>query len=61
MTSGIDGIFPKGFMIGQVEAVEKNGPAYKRIVVRPAVDTRELEEVLIVLTPASRPAEGSPE
>ena len=61
ITSGIDGIFPKGFMIGKVETVEKNGPAYKRIVVRPAVDFRELEEVLVVLTPAPREIEGSPE
>ena len=51
MTSGTDGIYPKGFMIGQVESVEKNGPAYKRIVVKPAVDFRALEEVLVVLTP----------
>jgi rod shape-determining protein MreC len=61
MTSGIDGIYPKGFAIGKVEAVEKNGPAYKRIVVRPAVDFRALEEVLVVLTPPPREAEGSPE
>jgi rod shape-determining protein MreC len=51
MTSGIDGIYPKGFAIGRVESVEKNGPAYKRIVVKPAVDFRALEEVLVVLTP----------
>ena len=61
MTSGIDGIYPKGFVIGKVEAVEKNGPAYKRIVVRPAVDFRALEEVLVVLTPATRQTEGSTE
>ena len=61
MTSGIDGIYPKGFVIGKVEAVEKNGPAYKRIVVRSAVDFRALEEVLVVLTPAPRETEGSTE
>jgi rod shape-determining protein MreC len=61
MTSGIDGIYPKGFVIGSVEAVEKNGPAYKRIVVKPAVDFSQLEEVLVVLTPASREIEGSTE
>jgi rod shape-determining protein MreC len=61
MTSGIDGIYPKGFVIGKVETVEKNGPAYKRILVRPAVDFRALEEVLVVLTPASRETEGSTE
>jgi rod shape-determining protein MreC len=61
MTSGIDAIYPKGFVIGKVEAVEKNGPSYKRIVVRPAVDFRALEEVLVVLTPATRQAEGRAE
>jgi rod shape-determining protein MreC len=51
MTSGIDGIYPKGFAIGRVESVEKNGPASSRIVVKPAVDFRALEEILVVLTP----------
>jgi rod shape-determining protein MreC len=51
VTSGIDGIFPKGFTIGRVETVERSGPAYKRILVRPAVDFRSLEEVLVVMTP----------
>jgi rod shape-determining protein MreC len=59
MTSGIDGIYPKGFAIGRVESVEKNGPAYSRIVVKPAVDFRALEEVLVVLTPPT--SEGSTE
>jgi rod shape-determining protein MreC len=53
VTSGVDGIFPKGFVIGDVESVEKNGLLYKKIVVRPAVDFRSLEAVLVVLTPAS--------
>jgi rod shape-determining protein MreC len=51
VTSGIEGIFPKGFTIGRVEAVEKAGPAYKRITVKPAVNFSALEEVLVVLTP----------
>ena len=51
MTSGIDGIYPKGFIIGRVEAVERAGGAYKRITVKPAVDFASLEEVLVVLTP----------
>jgi rod shape-determining protein MreC len=60
VTSGIDGIYPKGFVIGRVQAVEKNGPAYKRIVVKPAVDFSSLEEVLVVMTPtpASEAREG---
>jgi rod shape-determining protein MreC len=51
VTSGIDTIYPKGLAVGRVEIVEKNGPAFKKIVVRPAVDFSQLEEVLIVLTP----------
>jgi rod shape-determining protein MreC len=51
VTSGIEGIFPKGFTIGRVDAVEKAGPAYKRITVKPSVDFSSLEEVLVVLTP----------
>jgi rod shape-determining protein MreC len=61
VSSGVDGIYPKGFIVGQVETVEKNGLAYKRIVVRPAVDFHSLEEVLVVLTPPSRDAAGSQE
>jgi rod shape-determining protein MreC len=62
VTSGIDGIYPKGFVIGQVEAVEKSGSSYKRITVRPGVDFTSLEEVLVVLTPTpAKVAEGSPE
>jgi len=62
VTSGIDGIFPKGFVIGRVESVEKAGGMYKRIVVMPAVDFRSLEEVLVVLTPTpAHEAEGGTE
>ena len=60
VTSGIDGIYPKGFVIGQVESIERAGGAYKRITIKPAVDFRSLEEVLVVLTPtpAREAAEG---
>jgi len=61
VTSGIDGIYPKGYVIGQVESVEKSGTAYKTITVKPAVDFTSLEEVLVVLTltPARETAVGS--
>ena len=51
VTSGIDNIYPKGFAIGKVDAVEKSGGAYKRITIKPAVDFSALEDVLVVLTP----------
>ncbi len=51
VTSGIDGIYPKGFTIGYVDTVEKSGPQYKRITVKPAVNFSSLETVLVVVTP----------
>jgi rod shape-determining protein MreC len=59
VTSGIDGIYPKGFTIGQVESVEKNGPTYRRITIKPAVNFSTLESVLVVSTPtpANQPEE----
>jgi rod shape-determining protein MreC len=59
VTSGIDGIYPKGFVIGRIESVERSGGAYKRITVKPAVDFNGLEEVLVVVTPTpARDAAG---
>jgi rod shape-determining protein MreC len=51
VTSGIDGIYPKGFVIGQIESVERTGTEYSRIIIRPAVTFSALEAVLVVLTP----------
>jgi rod shape-determining protein MreC len=51
VTSGIDGIYPKGFVIGTVEDVERGPGTYHQIRIRPAVDFSRIEEVLIVLTP----------
>lgn len=48
VSSGLDGVYPKGFPIGRVERVERSGPAVKAVFVRPAVDFGALEEVLIV-------------
>jgi rod shape-determining protein MreC len=56
VTSGIDGIYPKGYAIGWVESAERDaGGLYQRIAIRPAVDFSSLEEVLVVLIPP-RPA-----
>ncbi len=59
VTSGIDGIYPKGFVIGTVEDIERAGGAFKRISVRPAVDAARLEEVLVVLAVQRDPGEGT--
>jgi rod shape-determining protein MreC len=51
VTSGIDGIYPKGFVIGTIEQVERVGGSYGTVTIQPAVDFAQLEEVLAVLTP----------
>lgn len=53
VTSGIDGIYPKGFVIGQIESVQRGAGVYSTIAIRPAVDFSALEAVLVVQTPAA--------
>jgi rod shape-determining protein MreC len=62
VTSGIDGIYPKGFVIGTVDHVDRGLGDYHEIGVRPAVDFTRLEEVLVVRTPSAPrgPGEGPP-
>ena len=55
VASGVDGIYPKGFVIGRVETSDRGAGLYRNITVRPAVDFSSVEEVLVVLVPA-RPA-----
>jgi rod shape-determining protein MreC len=38
VTSGIDGIYPKGLVIGQIESVQGGTGDSRMIVIRPAVD-----------------------
>ena len=60
VTSGIDGIYPKGFAIGQIESIHKGAGVFSAIVVKPVVEFSSLEEVLVVLTPsAGTGGEGS--
>ena len=49
VTSGIDGIYPKGFVIGYVARAELGTGLYKTIHVQPVVDFIGLEHVLVVV------------
>lgn len=60
VTSGVDGIYPKGYAIGQVETVERSTGLYLTISVRPTVDFSSLEEVLVVLVPARSASPAEP-
>jgi rod shape-determining protein MreC len=58
LTSGQDGIYPPGFVIGTVEAIAGTGKG-RVIHLSPAVDFSHLEVVLVVLTrPAPAPSGG---
>jgi rod shape-determining protein MreC len=52
ISSGFDGVYPKGIPIGTVSAVLGQGPDFfKEVQITPAVDFNKLEEVLIILAP----------
>ncbi|MGA7568599.1 MAG: rod shape-determining protein MreC, partial [Terriglobales bacterium] len=48
LTSGGDGIFPKGLLVGRVTKVSPGSELFLNIRVRPAADLHRLEEVLVV-------------
>jgi len=49
ISSGLGGVYPKGLMVGRVTAVgRKSGGVTRSAQVRPAVDWRRLEEVLVL-------------
>jgi len=48
LTSGGDGIFPKGLLVGKVTKAGAGGDLFLNIRVRPAADLSRLEEVLVV-------------
>jgi rod shape-determining protein MreC len=49
VTSGIDGLYPEGFVVGTVTNVAKGDGLYHVITARPSVDFSRLEDVLVVL------------
>lgn len=51
VTSGLDGVFPRGFGLGRVSVVGEPVGASKSIRLEPEVDDRSIEDVLILLEP----------
>lgn len=50
ITSGLDGVFPHGLLIGAVSAIERKGPGlFLNVSVNPAADLRRLEQVLVIV------------
>ena len=59
VTSGTDGVFPRGLPVGMVVNLKRSGQGlYQRADVRPAVDVTKVEEVLVV-TSFDRRAEAA--
>ncbi|MGH9240917.1 MAG: rod shape-determining protein MreC [Vicinamibacterales bacterium] len=56
VTSGIDGIYPKGVPVGEIQSAERAGGEW-RIRVKPTVDFAALEAVLVVLKAPEPPSE----
>jgi rod shape-determining protein MreC len=55
ISSGFDGVFPKGLAVGYVSAVFKpKSGIFQEVTVTPYVDFEKLEEVLIVLNPKKK-------
>ncbi|MBI5237968.1 MAG: rod shape-determining protein MreC [Deltaproteobacteria bacterium] len=56
VTSGLTGIFPKGLPVGEVVKIEKGRDNFFRLIeLKPAVDMKRLEEVLVVTDPGFTP------
>ena len=50
LTAGIDGIYPKGIPVGVITKAEKGQDLFKNIAVKPSVDFRSIEEVIVLQT-----------
>jgi rod shape-determining protein MreC len=49
LASGLDGVYPKGILIGTVLSAETRDPElFQRVGIQPSVDFRRLEEVLVL-------------
>ena len=59
VTSGLDGIFPRGFGIGRVTSIRRGRTARRRMHLAPSWTIGFTGRVLIVLEPEGRPAAGA--
>ncbi len=61
VTSGLDGIFPRGLLVGEVTTVVREGPGlFLTVNVAPAADFRRLEQVLVVTQQIPQPPPAEP-
>ena len=61
VTSGFDGVYPKGLRIGHVSDLsERSSDIFYEITVTPFVDFEKLEEVLVILRPETEAFASEP-
>jgi rod shape-determining protein MreC len=61
VTSGLDGIFPRGLLVGEVTSVVREGPGlFLTVNVAPAADFRRLEQVLVMTQRIPQPPPAEP-
>ena len=61
VSSGLDGVFPKGLRIGSISQIVKlNAGIFQQVMVTPFVDFEKLEEVLIDITPQTQKLSSQP-
>ena len=58
VTAGLDGVYPKGLVLGHVDRIERGSGSSRVVVIKPAIDFGNLESVLIVLNAASGPPQA---
>ncbi len=58
ISSGLDGVFPKGLRIGEVsEVIPADSGIFQEVIITPFVDFHRMEEVLVVIPPPAPPEE----
>ena len=60
VTSGMDGIYPKGFVLGQIESIERTAGEFSTVLIRPSVNLSALETVLVVTSATDAPKADTP-
>ena len=58
VTSGIDGIYPKGLPVGEIQSAERDAGEW-RVRVKPAVEFSSLEAVLVVMKAPEPPSDAA--
>jgi len=60
VTSGMDGIYPKGFVIGLIESIQRTAGEFSDVLIRPSVNLSALETVLVVTSATEVPKADRP-